>query len=317
MLAGALGGLGSDAVGWRMTFVLAGIPGLLLAPLIFLTVFEPRRGAQDNARSAQAREPLGPVGPRKLRERPKLRAPRELSEAPGPREARMPFADILAVLWQRPSFRHLCVACALHAVALYGAATFNAPFLSRTHGWTSTTSGKLIALIGACGIVGTFLGGFLADRLSQTYREPRWSLWVPALASLTLPAVQLVCYLSDDSTWLIGAFCISGMLGMMFFGPSFATTQALAPERLRTVAASVLIFVKTMIGLGVGPLLIGAISDGLADVAGRHSLRYALLTAAVFNLWSSVHFFLGARALRTDLAATPDGKGLVLRATAA
>ena len=69
------------------------------------------------------------------------------------------------------------------------------------------------------------------------------------------------------------------------------------------VAASILIFVKTMIGLGLGPLLIGAISDALVASAGRHSLRYALLTAAVFNLWSAVHFFLAARTLRSELTA--------------
>jgi predicted MFS family arabinose efflux permease len=274
MLAGTLGGLGSDTIGWRMTFVLAGLPGVLIAPLIFLTITEPGTKA---VTSSHALRPH--ASPATLR-------------------------HVCAFLWARPAFRHLCVACALHAVALYGAVTFNVPFLNRSHEWSATDSGKLVALIGACGIVGTFLGGFLADRLSMRYRNPAWLLWVPALASLALPAVQLVCYLSNDTEWIVGAFCISGMLGTMFFGPSFATTQALAPERSRTVAASVLILVKTLIGLGLGPLLIGAISDGLAPLAGHHSLRYAMLTAAVFNLWSCVHFLLAARTLRADMAAT-------------
>lgn len=286
MLAGALGGLGSDTVGWRMTFVLAGLPGLLLAPLIFLTVTEPKR---NTVASSHGPEQHG-------------------SHAMQSRESPATFRHVCTFLWARSSFRHLCLACALHAVALYGAATFNVPFLSRSHGWSATDSGKLIALIGACGIVGTFFGGFIADRLSIRHRDPRWSLWVPALASLVLPAVQLMCYLGNEVEWVIGAFCLSGMLGTMFFGPSFATTQALAPERLRTVAASVLIFVKTMIGLGLGPLIIGAISDALAPAAGRHSLRYALLTAAVFNLWSFVHFVLAARTLRSDIAATQRGE---------
>lgn len=273
MLAGVLGGLGSDTLGWRTTFVLAGLPGLVLAPLILLTVSEPRTAAQVPSSTAQTRE------------------------------SHMPFSRVCAFLWERAAFRHLCMACALHSVALYGAATFNAPFLSRSHEWSATDSGKLIALIGGCGIVGTFLGGFLADRLSMRFGEPRWSLWVPALASLVLPFVQLVCYLSDDAAWVIGAFCVSGMLGTMFFGPSFATTQALVSERMRAVAASVLIFVKTMIGLGLGPLLIGAISDVLVPSAGRHSLRYALLTAAVCNLWSAVHFFLAARTLHVNVPA--------------
>lgn len=266
MLAGVLGGLGSDTVGWRMTFVLAGLPGLVLAPLIFFTLAEPR------------------------------------THAPA-RQASEPFRRVCMFLWQRSTFRHLCLACALHAVAIYGAATFNAPYLSRSHGWTGTDIGKLLALIGAFGIVGTFLGGFLADRLSTRYREQRWPLWVCALASLALPPVQLVCYLSNDTASTVAAFCVSGLLGTMFFGPSFATTQALAAERMRAVAASVLIFVKTMIGMGLGPLLIGAMSDGLVTFAGRHSLRYALLIVVVCNLWSAVHFFLAALTLRADIAA--------------
>lgn len=281
MLAGLLGGLGSDTLGWRMTFVLAGLPGMLLAPLIFFTVMEPRTSAHGVSRLAQAS-----------------------GSSPS-------FRYVFASLWQRPSFRHLCLGCALHAVALYGAVTFNAPFLSRSHGWTGTEIGKLVALIGAFGMAGTFFGGFIADRLSIRYREQRWSLWVPALASLALPPVQLVCYLSDRTGQIIAAFCVSGLLGTIFFGPSFAMTQALAPERMRAVAASVLIFVKTMIGMGLGPLLIGAMSDRLVAASGDHSLRYALLTAAVCNLWSSVHFMLAARTLRADVAATRRGEECV------
>lgn len=187
---------------------------------------------------------------------------------------------------------------------MYGAATFNAPFMSRSHGWAGADIGKVMAVIGAFGIAGTFLGGLIVDRLGARRGEQRWSAWVPAVASVLLAPVQLVCYLSDDTALVIGAFCISGLLGTVFFGPSFAVTQALAPERMRAVAASVLIFVKTMVGLGMGPLIIGAVSDQLSAVAGRHSLRYALLIAAVCNLWSAAHFMLAARTLRADMAAT-------------
>ncbi len=90
----------------------------------------------------------------------------------------------------------------------------------------------------------------------------------------------------------------------MFFAPSFAATQALAANRTRAVAAALLIFVKTMLGMGIGPLLIGAISDRLAPLAGQNSLRYALLATVVFNAWSALHFLLAARAFRADLRVT-------------
>jgi predicted MFS family arabinose efflux permease len=266
ILAGVLGGLGSDTVGWRMTFMLAGLPGIVIGPLIFFTLIDPRASA--------------PVH----------------THAPA-----VSFREVIAFLWQRPSFRHLCLACALHSIAIYGVITFNAPFLSRSHGWTGTDIGRLMALNGVFGIAGTFLGGFLADRLNARHHEQRWSAWVCALASLVLPPVQLVCYLSDRPASMVAAFCASGLLSTVFFGPAFAMTQALAADRMRATAASVLIFVKTMIGLGLGPLLIGAMSDALTAQAGRHSLRYALLIAAACNLWSAAHFLLAARTLRSDV----------------
>ena len=267
MLGGLLGGIGNELFGWRITFILAGLPGLLLAPLVLATIVEPRETtagrASDHAATAgeARRDPSGPPAP--------------------------PFGDVVRFLWRRSSFRHLCLACALHAMALYGAWTFNAAFLIRSHGWGTADVGALLALMGAFGLAGTFLGGVLADRLCTRQREGRWDMWVPAAATLLLVPFQLVAYLSAGAPVVVLAFALCGFLGAVFFGPSFAMAQALAAVRMRAVAASVLIFVKTMIGLGIGPLLIGRTSDLLMPSAGQHSLRYALLLAGVFNLWSA------------------------------
>jgi hypothetical protein len=103
---------------------------------------------------------------------------------------------------------------------------------------------------------------------------------------------------------VVTAFAVAGLLSGVFFGPSCAVTQALAPPRMRATAASILIFVKTMIGLGLGPLMIGRFSDLLSSTSGAHSLRHAMMLLALFGVWSAVHFMLGARPLRADLDAT-------------
>jgi MFS family permease len=272
MLGGLLGGLGNELFGWRITFMLAGLPGLLLAPLVLATIKEPR-----TAEGARTRAPvLGAV----------------------------PFREVASFLWRRPSFRHLCAGCALHSVAVYSGSTFNAAFLIRSHEWSTVDVGALLAVVGAFGVAGTVVGGVLADRLSARRADSRWYMWVPGLAALALVPFELVRYLSAQTLVVVAAFAVSGFLSTVFFGPSFATTQALAATRMRAVAASVLIFVKTMVGLGLGPMLIGHVSDLLLPLAGRDSLRYALLLVGVFGVWSGVHFMLGAKHLRADLAET-------------
>jgi predicted MFS family arabinose efflux permease len=275
MLAGLLGGAGNEMFGWRTTFVLAGVPGLLLAPLVLLTVNDSRPGRGLGAHSV----------------------PRA-AHAASPRE-------VAAYLWQRPSFRHLCLACAFLAMAIYSTATFNGAFLMRSHDWNTAAVGQLMALSGAFGIAGTFLGGYLADRLRQRRGDQRWYLWIPAISTLLLAPCLLVAYLTSNSVTLVVTFAICGFLSTVFFGPSFATTQALATERMRAVAAAVLIFVKTVVGMGLGPLVVGTISDALGEGAGQQSLRYALLTSAVFAVLSCAHFLRSAQTLRADIRSVP------------
>ena len=91
-------------------------------------------------------------------------------------------------------------------------------------------------------------------------------------------------------------------LAAVFFGPAFTMTQALATLRMRSVASSLLLFVQTIIGYGLGPLIAGNISDQLAPAYGTQSLRYALAIVGLVNVWSALHYVLGTRTLQADLA---------------
>jgi len=266
MLTGLVGGWGSEHLGWRGTMLLAGAPGLLLVPLLFITVSEPARPAP---------------------------APRAVDQAPGLRDA-------LSSLWSLSTFRHLCLASALHSFAMYAASSFNPAYLTRSHGWTGGEIGQLIAMAGVAGLAGTLLGGIVTDRLGARRNEPRWQLWIPGMATFVVIPVQFVAYLGSG-TAMVTALLLSSLLSLVFFGPSYATAQALAEPRMRAMAAAVLLFSKAIIGMGLGPLVVGMLSDRLAPMAGGESLRYSLLLAPLFNLWAGWHFLLAARHLRRDL----------------
>ena len=273
-LGAAIGGWGNQHIGWRNTFMLVGFPGILLALVVRFTVIEPPRGYADRASSRQSK-----------------------AQVPG-------MFEVLGFLWARPSFRHMCLATALHSVVWYAAGAFNNAFLQRSHGMTAAQAGYWISTFAAVGGLGTFLGGFTADRLGTRHNDRRWYLWVPAVATLVAVPFQFLTYLSTDRSIALPAFGAMMCMAAVFFGPSFAITQALAPLRMRSVATSLLLFVQTLIGQGVGPSIAGLISDRLAPSAGASSLRYALVIVGLVNIWAAAHYAWGARTLRGDLEAT-------------
>jgi hypothetical protein len=112
---------------------------------------------------------------------------------------------------------------------------------------------------------------------------------------------QFSSYLGSSLGVVIPSFAIMLILGSMFFGPSFAMSQGLAPVRMRAVATSLVLFAQTLIGLGLGPFLVGVISDHLRPTVGAQSLSFGLVTVGLVNVWAAVHYFRGARTLRADL----------------
>jgi len=282
MMGSLLGGWGNEFYGWRITFVLAGVPGLLLAPLIFFSVKEPMRGLSDHspAKTGSDSSPLSVL-------------------------------DAFKFMWKHKSFRHLSLANALHALVFYAAATFNPAFLMRSHGMSSGDIGTLMAVLQGIGISGTFFGGLFADKLNVKYGDARWYFWLCGIAVVATVPFQFIAYLSPNLWTVIPAFLIVIVLANVFFGPSYAMTQALASLRMRALAASAMLFIQTMIGYNLGPLFVGIISDHLAPMAGEDSLGYAMAIIALFEIWAAFHYFYGARHLRSDLATTQkfDGVG--------
>ena len=266
-LAGAWIG---DAFGWRMAFLVVGLPGVLLALIVRLTVREPPRGAFDG------------------------HLPERRAES---------FGEVFGFLWKLRSFRHMSLAAALHAFYGYGSAAFLPSFFARVHDVPLRDRGTYIALIILSGTIGTFVGGWLSDKRGAT--DERWYMWVPGLSTLAGAPLAAVFYLWPDFsmvTLLLGTAPV--ILGQMYLGPTFAMTQTLVRPRMRALAAAILLFVINLIGLGGGPSFVGWLSDALRPAHGNQALRYALLVTVVAGaLWSTVHYALAARTLREDLRA--------------
>jgi MFS family permease len=192
----------------------------------------------------------------------------------------------------------------LHSVVWYASGAFNNAFFQRSHAMSASQAGYWISFFSVVGGVGTFAGGFLADRLSRRRTDRRWYLWVPGIATLLCVPFQFAAYLSGDMSIVLPTFGAMQFMAAVFFGPSFAMTQAIATLRMRSVATSLLLLLQTLIGQGIGPWLAGFISDRLRPSMGTASLRYALVIVGLVNIWAAAHYMIGARSLRQDLEGT-------------
>ncbi len=264
----ALGGFLQERFGWRVAFAVVGLPGLLVALVVGLTLPEPPRGGSE-----------GRADP---------------GELPG-------LPETLRHLASLPSFRHLCLAAGLYAMAAYGMINWSPTFLVRVHGWSYAEVGTWLGLtIGLGGAAGTYLGGVACDALAR--RDARWLVWSSALAGTALIPLFAVFALAPDARVALWAFVPVNMLNVVFAAPTYALAQGLAQLRMRALASAIVLFVLNLVGLGLGPTLVGWLNDRLEPRFGQEAIRYSLLLVVCANLWAALHSLLAARTLRADLA---------------
>ena len=262
-----VGGWINELFGWRMAFFVVGVPGLLLAVLARYTLTEPPRGMAEG------------------------RA--DTSDQPSVRET-------LVYLWRKKSFRHMSFAAALAAFAGYGFVVWIPSFLIRSFDMNTGEIGTWFGLIlGIPGGLGIVLGGYLADRFGA--RDPKWFLWTTAVALLITVPFNMIIYLATSSTTALLGMIIPVLLGNFYQATTFSQTQGISALRMRAVAAGILLFIINIIGLGMGPQMVGIMSDLLNSTYGDESLRYALLLCALVNLWAAFHYFIAGRHLADDL----------------
>jgi len=262
------GGWLQEAFGWRVAFAVVGLPGIALALVVRTTIPEVRRGG------AEGRADRGP--------------------APPMREA-------LRALWSLPSYRCICVAAGLYAMSAYGMTMWAAAMLDRVHGIPYSEIGtRLAVVVGLCGAVGAILSGALCDRLAR--RDVRWQLWVPALAGVLLLPFLALFALAPDPDLAVAAFAPVNLLNVVFAAPTYALAQGLARLRVRALASASVLLVLNLIGMGLGPLLVGVLNDAFAPHLGAEAVRVSLLLVAGAGALGGVPSLLAGRTLAADLA---------------
>ncbi|MAC69203.1 MAG: MFS transporter [Gammaproteobacteria bacterium] len=267
------GGWLNEFFGWRVAFMVVGVPGIMLAILVRTTVREPVRGLVENKQAS---------------------------------DKQVPFKDVITLLWQRKTFRHMALACGLNAFAGYGTVNWLASFFIRTHEMSTGELGTWLALsTGLFGAIGVLIGGILGDRLGG--RDKRWYTWIPGLATIMVVPFMLIVLLTDNQYIALVCVFIPGTLQNVYLGNSIATTHNLVGLRWRSTASAILFFILNVIGLGMGPFAVGLLSDFLAPTLGAESLRYSMLVLLpTVMIWSSVHFYLASRTMLKELEMAPE-----------
>ena len=267
------GGYLASEFSWRVAFVVVGLPGLILAIMIRFLIHEPPRGLAESRDDVVAAQ----------------------------------FSEVVKLLWIRRAFRHIALGCALHAFVTYGLSAFLPIFLVRVHSMPIEQIGAILGLVaGIGGLLGTYGGGFLSDRLANRYDDTRWHLRVPLISTIAaIPFYWYSLIVADSGVAAAVTWFIPSVIGGMYLGPCLSMTHGLVGLRMRAQASAILFFVLNLIGLGLGPMMTGMLSDSLRPEFGELSIRYALVIMVLVNVWCATHYHLATRTLREDLASAP------------
>lgn len=269
VLLGMFGGaVIAETMGWRWAFFIFGLPGVLIGLLVFVVVREPPK-------------------------------------APAPVSTSM-MSDVMS-LWQTPAFAIISFATAFTALAGYGMGTWFPSFLIRIHGLTLTEAGLTLGIVGTLGaLIGAVSGGILCDRLMKI--DSRWQLRVPSIgAGLSVVFLGLFLIWPESQQWRLGEYRVpvavvflffGGIVSSFWIGPTYAAIQTLTPSHLRSQASALLLLLLNLIGMGLGPLVVGALSDLLAPALGAQSIRYAMLISLVTVLIGSTLYWMGGNQYR-------------------
>jgi predicted MFS family arabinose efflux permease len=269
LLGFLIGGWVGQLWGWRAAFVVAGVAGLLFAILSFGLLQEPLRSRADGVTVAQA----------------------------------PPARTVLQSLFRHASARHLFAGAGIFSVASYAVVGWLPSFLIRGHGFSAGAAGSILALVlGVVGGGGTVLGGLFADRLGA--RNAAWRLRTVAIALLVMSPCWAMVFLEIRTTAMLVVLFIPGALLGFYLGPTFAMVQSLAEPTFRATAAALLLLVINLVGLGLGPLAVGLLSDALQPNLGPDSLSFALLLVPPVCIWAAYHFHAAACTIDGDLANT-------------
>jgi MFS transporter, Spinster family, sphingosine-1-phosphate transporter len=271
LLGMVVGGALYDAYGWRTAFMVVGLPGVAMAGVILLVLKDPRK--------------LG------------------LTKAvvtPAPAADALGFWDAMTEIGKSRSFVLLATGASITAFLAYGKTTWAAILFIRNYGLSPGEAGTVLGIvIGLAGVFGTWFGGWLADRWGKT--DKRHILTGPAIAMTIAAPLLFLGYLQTNWVWAVAILTLPTILNSMYYGPTYGLVQGLVRPEARATATSIMLFCQNLIGLGLGPLLFGMMSDYFKPLAGPESVRWVLFGAAWLGLIPAFFFWLASRRLAADL----------------
>ena len=265
-----IGGWVNHHYGWHNAFLVAGVPGLLVALIFRLTVTEPARGASEVRRVDTNQQKLGATARYLLRQK---------------------------------SYMLLLTGFCFTTYTQFGFGTWTAAFLGRIQHLNTAQIGLYAGILGGVsGLVGTLAGGYLADWAGR--KNIRWKIYVPAIASiLAFPGVLLFSFAPSLLTCLIGLTIVT-MMSPVHVGPLVGVSHSVVKVGMRAFSTSIIYLISEIFGLGIGPLLIGVANDWLRPRLGEAVIRYSMATAAFTTLVGGIIFCIAARFLERDVART-------------
>ena len=262
MLGFVGGGFIAEAYNWRIALVSVGVPGLFLAVVMARSLREPARGTYE-------------------------------TEAPPPPP---PILTTAAAMWANPAMRHLIAGSVVAGLVGYGFTQWLPTFFIRAHDLSQSQTGMLMAvLFGISGAIGALVAGKWFDRLS--IRGFQYGMRMLAIVPFFTIPFFIMGLLADNLTTAILLFIIPGFAANYVIGPTIAMIQTLSPVHMRAVSSAIKMLCLNLIGMGIGPLLVGLLSDLLTPRYGEDALAVGLAYFTLVGLWGSLHFWLCGRAL--------------------
>lgn len=259
------GGLVAQEYGWRVALMSVGFPGLILALFMVFMLREPPRG---NFASSSTLEDFAPP----------------------------PIFETARFIWRTPALRHLVAGSTATAMLVYGLTQWVPTFFIRIHELGQSQVGILMAaFFGVLGAIGALLCGKLTDRYSE--KGLQYGVWLVAGAMILAIPFWAAAFMASELTVALLLFVVPAFTASFYLGPSLALIQTLSPVPMRAVSSAINMFCLNLIGMGLGPLSLGILSDLLTPVYGDDGLKVALASFSILGLWGATHFILCGRAL--------------------
>ncbi len=270
VLAFLLGGFLGQSLGWRLTWILVGAPGVVLAFAGYLIL--PKR----NPTRIDASRPYAQLKP-------------------------SPVRGSFAFLWSQPTYRYLTAGNAFWSFSGAGIGLWAGPLLSRVFGLHPMQIGIVLAVVvGLLGAAGLFFIGDFAEKMGK--RDARWILWVVAASVFVSAPLGCVTFLSVSGWTALVSGGLLAFFAISTQGPIASAVQMIVPPSMRSVAVAVKHLVVTAIGAGSGPLAVGFINDALKHRFGEQAIRYSLSLATIGFVIAAAFFLAASLTFRRDIA---------------